>query len=74
LHATVSGDYFDTNNANDTADLVVAVSGASSLATQPPESVGGSGSSGGGGGGGGSIGFLLLLALAPLHRGRRRGA
>jgi hypothetical protein len=74
LHATVSGDYFDTNNANDTADLVVAVSGASSLATQPPESVGGSGSNGGGGGGGGSIGFLLLLALAPLHRGRRRGA
>ena len=75
LHATVSGDYFDTNNDNDTAELVVAVSGASSLATQPPESAGGGGgSSGGGGGGGGSIGFLLLLALAPLHRARRRGA
>lgn len=68
LHATVSGDYFDTNIANDTADLVVAVSGASSLATQPPAA------GGGGGGGGGSIGFLLLVALAPLHRARRRGA
>jgi hypothetical protein len=72
LHATVSGDYFDTNNANDTADLVVAVSGASSLATQAPEGTGGGGSNGGGGGG--SIGLLLLLALAPLHRARRRGA
>ena len=76
LHATVSGDYFDTNNANDTSDLVVAVSGAASLATQPPTDVGGGSgsSSGGGGGGGGSIGFLLLLALAPLHRARRRRA
>jgi hypothetical protein len=68
LHATVSGDYFDTNNANDTADLVVAVSGAAVLATQPPAPTGS------GAGGGGSIGFLLLLALAPLHRARRRGA
>jgi hypothetical protein len=73
LHATVSGDYFDTNNANDSADLVVAVS-AAALATQPPTDVGGGGGSSGGGGGGGSIGFLLLLALAPLHRARRRGA
>ncbi len=68
LHAGVSGDYFDTNNANDTADLVVAVSGAASQAVQPSASAGG----GGGGGGGGSIGLLLLLALAPLHRARRR--
>jgi len=69
LHAAVSGDYFDTNNANDTADLVVAVSGAAVLATQPPAPTGG-----GGGGGGGSIGFLLLLALVPLRLARRRGA
>ncbi len=34
LHAAVSGDYFDTNNANDTADLVVAVS--STPRSQPP--------------------------------------
>jgi hypothetical protein len=67
LHATVSGDYFDTDNSNDTSDLVVAVSGAAVLATQPPAPTGS-------GGGGGSIGFLLLLALAPLHRARRRGA
>jgi hypothetical protein len=67
LHATVSGDYFDTNNDNDTADLVVPVSAAAVLATQPPPS----GASSGGGGGGGSIGLLLLLALAPLHRARR---
>ncbi len=64
LHARVSGDYFDTNNANDTADLVVAVSGAAAVATaQPPAS-----------GGGGSMGLLLLLALAPAHRARRRRA
>ena len=36
LHAAVSGDYFDTNNANDTAELVVAVSSASSPRLQPP--------------------------------------
>jgi metallopeptidase family M12-like protein/uncharacterized protein DUF11 len=66
LHATVSGDYFDTDNSNDTADLVVAVSGAAVLATQPPAPAGS--------GGGGSMGWLLLLALAPLHRARRRGA
>jgi hypothetical protein len=70
LHAAVSGDYFDTNNANDTADLVVAVSGVVVRASQPPASAGASG----GGGGGGSFGLLLLLALAPLHRARRRGA
>jgi hypothetical protein len=67
LHAAVSGDYFDPNNANDTADLVVAVSSASSPTTaEPPAS--------GGGGGGGSFGLLLLLALAPLQRARRRRA
>ena len=38
LHAVVSGNYFDTNNANDTADLVVAVSGAAVRANQPPAS------------------------------------
>ena len=70
LHAAVSGDYFDTNNANDTADLVVAVSGVAARASPPPASAGASG----GGGGGGSFGLLLLLALAPLHRARRRGA
>jgi len=65
LHARVSGDYYDSNTANDTADLVVAVSSASSPATaDPPAS----------GGGGGSFGLLLLLALAPLHRARRRCA
>lgn len=65
LHAAVSGDYFDTNNANDTADLVVAVSStAPAAAAQPAGS--------GGGGGGGSFGLLLLLALAPLQRARRR--
>jgi hypothetical protein len=72
LHATVSGDYFDTNNDNDTADLVVAVSGVASLASQPQASVGEGGN--GGAGGGGSIGLLLLLALTPLHRARRRRA
>jgi hypothetical protein len=71
LHATVSGDYFDTNNANDTADLVIAVSGVAANASPPPASAG---ASGGGSGGGGSFGLLLLLALAPLHRVRRRGA
>jgi metallopeptidase family M12-like protein/uncharacterized protein DUF11 len=71
LHAAVSGDYFDTNNANDTADLVIAVSGVAANASPPPASAG---ASGGGGGGGGSFGLLLLLALAPLHRARRRGA
>jgi Metallo-peptidase family M12/Domain of unknown function DUF11 len=70
LHAAVSGNYFDTNNANDTADLVVAVSGVAARASPPPASAGASG----GGGGGGSFGLLLLLALAPLHRARRRGA
>ncbi|MGH8241033.1 MAG: M12 family metallo-peptidase, partial [Steroidobacteraceae bacterium] len=65
LHAAVSGNYFDTNNANDTADLVVAVSGAAALVSQPAASASG-------GGGGGSIGLLLLLALAPLQRARRR--
>ena len=70
LHAAVSGNYFDTNNANDTADLVVAVSGVVARASPPPASAGASGS----GGGGGSFGLLLLLALAPLHRARRRGA
>ena len=66
LHAAVSGDYFDTNNANDTADLVVAVSSTAPAAAAQPAG------SGGGGGGGGSFGFLLLLALAPLQRARRR--
>jgi hypothetical protein len=67
LHAAVSGDYYDTNNANDTADLVVAVSGEASIASQSAAPA-----TGGGGGGGGSIGWLLLLALAPLQRARRR--
>jgi len=68
VRASVSGNYFDTNNANDTADLVVAVSGAAaSVVSQPPASASG-------GGGGGSFGLLLLLALAPLHRARRRRA
>jgi metallopeptidase family M12-like protein/uncharacterized protein DUF11 len=71
LHAAVSGNYFDTNNANDTADLVVAVSGAAARASPPAASAG---ATGGGGGGGGSCGLLLLLALVPLHRARRRGA
>lgn len=66
LHAAVSGDYFDTNNANDTADLVVAVSSTAPVAAAEPAG------SGGGGGGGGSFGLLLLLALAPLQRARRR--
>jgi hypothetical protein len=66
LHAKVSGDYYDSNAANDTADLVVAVSSASSPATAEPP--------GSGGGGGGSFGLLLLLALAPLQRARRRRA
>ena len=80
LHAVVSGNYFDTNNANDTADLVVAVSAVASLTSQPPAgdaSSGGPGTAaagGGGGGGGGSFGLLLLLALAPLHRARLRRA
>ena len=69
LHAAVSGDYFDTNSTNDTADLVVAVSGVAANASPPAASAGASG-----GGGGGSFGLLLLLALAPLHRARRRGA
>jgi hypothetical protein len=69
LRASVSGSYFDTNNANDTADLVIAVSGAAAAAvSQPPAA------NAGGGGGGGSFGLLLLLALAPLHRARRRRA
>ncbi len=66
LHAAVSGDYFDTNNANDAADLVVAVGPSAALATG--ESVASSG------GGGGSTNLLLLLALAPLHFARRRRA
>jgi hypothetical protein len=67
LHARVSGDYYDSNAANDTADLVVSVSSKSSPATaEPPAS--------GGGGGGGSFGLLLLLALAPLELARRRRA
>jgi hypothetical protein len=64
LHATVSGDYYDSNAANDTADLVVAVSSASSPAIAEPPATGG--------GGGGSFGLLLLLALARLQRARRR--
>ena len=70
LHAKVSGDYYDSNTANDTADLVVSVSSASSPATAEPPASGSGG--GGGGGGGGSFGLLLLLALAPLERARRR--
>lgn len=66
LHAAVSGDYFDPNNANDTADLVVAVGNASSAAVAKPATSSG--------GGGGSFGLLLLLALAPLQRARRRRA
>jgi hypothetical protein len=67
LHAAVSGNYFDPNSANDTADLVVTVSSASSPATAgPPASSGG--------GGGGSFNLLLLLALAPLQLARRRRA
>jgi hypothetical protein len=73
LRASVSGNYFDTNNANDTADLVVAVSGAATLVSQSTAS-GANADAGGGGGGGGSIGLLLLMALAPLHRARRRRA
>jgi hypothetical protein len=73
LRASVSGSYFDTNNANDTADLVVAVSGVATLVSQSPAS-GANADAGGGGGGGGSIGLLLLMALAPLHRARRRRA
>ena len=65
LHAAVSGDYFDPNNANDTADLVVAVGSASAPATAERAASGG---------GGGSFGLLLLLALAPLQRARRRRA
>jgi len=63
LHAVVSGDYFDPNTANDTADLVVAVGSTSSPATQQS-------AASGGGGGGGSFGILLFLALAPLLRAR----
>jgi hypothetical protein len=66
LHAAVSGDYFDPNNANDTADLIVAVSGAASPASAD--------SAASGGGGGGSCGPLLLLALASLQCARRRRA
>lgn len=65
LHAAVSGNYFDTNNANDTANLVVAVGPSAALATAPSNASRG---------GGGSMGLLLLLALAPLHRARRRRA
>jgi hypothetical protein len=65
VHATVSGNYFDTNNANDIANLVVSVGPATAQATAQP---------GGSRGGGGSVGLLLLLALAPLHRARRRRA
>jgi hypothetical protein len=66
LRAAVSGDYYDSNRANDTAELVVAVSSAASPATaEPPSS---------GGGGGGSFGLLLLLALAPLQYARHRRA
>jgi hypothetical protein len=72
LRASVSGNYFDTNNANDTADLVVAVSGTATLVSQ--SSTSGANADAGGGGGGGSIGLLLLMALAPLHRARRRRA
>jgi hypothetical protein len=64
LHAIVSGSYFDTNNANDTADLVVTVGPSVALATAQP----------GKSGGGGSMGLLLLLALAPVYRARRRRA
>jgi hypothetical protein len=74
LHASVFGSYFDTNNANDTADLIVAVSGVAAPVAQSPSSGGSANASGGGGGGGGSMGLLLLLALAPLHRARRRRA
>jgi hypothetical protein len=72
LHAAVSGDYFDPNNANDTADLVVAVGSTSAPAVG--ESAAPGRSSGGGGGGGGSFGILFLLALAPLLRARHRRA
>ncbi len=65
LHASVSGDYFDTNNANDTANLVVAVGAATAVATAEPSRSGG---------GGGSMGLLLLLVLGPLQRARRRRA
>jgi hypothetical protein len=75
LRASVSGNYFDTNNANDTADLVVAVSGAATLVSQSSTSgANADAGGGGGGGGGGSIGVLLLMALAPLHLARRRRA
>jgi hypothetical protein len=74
LRASVSGNYFDTNNANDTADLVVAVSGAATLVSQSTASGANADAGGGGGGGGGSIGLLLLMALAPMHRARRRRA
>jgi hypothetical protein len=74
LRASVFGSYFDTNNANDTDDLVVAVSGAATLVSQSPASGANADAGGGGGGGGGSIGLLLLMALAPLHRARRRRA
>ena len=65
LHAAVSGDYFDPNGANDTAELIVTVGGASSPASAPPAASSG---------GGGSVGLLLLLALAPLQLTRRRRA
>jgi hypothetical protein len=67
VHAKVSGNYYDANATNDTDDLVVSVSSASSPATAEPRASGG-------GGGGGSFGLLLLLALAPLHCARRRRA
>lgn len=72
VRASVYGSYFDTNNSNDTTDLVVAVSGTATLVTQAP--AGANADAGGGGGGGGSIGLLLLVALVPLHRARRRRA
>lgn len=65
LHAAVSGDYFDPNGANDTAELIVTVGSASSPASAPPAASSG---------GGGSVGLLLLLALAPLQLTRRRRA
>jgi hypothetical protein len=64
LHAAVSGDYFDSNTANDTADLVVAIGSGAAPATAEPASSSG--------GGGGSLDLLLLLALAPLQRARGR--
>jgi hypothetical protein len=69
VHVAVSGDYFDTNNSNDTRTLVVAIGPSAALATDQSDSPGNSGR-----GGGGSAGLLLLLALAPLGFARRRRA